>query len=151
MPKDKAGKFHLNVQRAMGADRMAGGDGKRPAPPMGAPKPMSEHDGAEGEPTMTIHRNADGTHHSITAEGERTEHPHPGHLAAHVAHHHMPEAVHVHHSHDGVEHKMHHVGHDGEIAAHDPQNLEEAKNSLDQFFSEEGHEGGQPADGGGGY
>lgn len=161
MVKDKKGNAHPNIQRAMASDRMAGG-----SPVRAAAKPMGEKDGSgsspageDGEPTMTIHSHGDGTHHSVTADGERTEHPHAGHLAAHVAHHHMPEAKHMVHSHDGIsEHTTHHVAEDGETQGpHSHANLEAVKDHLNQFFNEEegekgwGGESGQASGAGGGY
>jgi hypothetical protein len=119
MPKDKSGRHHPNVQQAMASDK---GQQKAPAvhDPMENP-PM--HEGGEGgEHVMSTFRHGDGTHHSEMADGTRFEHPHAGHLAAHVAHHHMPEAEHKVESHDGAERITHHVGQDGEVQQGEQEN-----------------------------
>lgn len=113
---------------------------------------MPEHGGEhEGGGHMQIHDHGDGTYHSVSKDGEKTEHPHVGHLAAHVAHHHEPEAAHSHvmHHEDGT-HTSHHAK-DGQVSGpHDHENLEGLKSHMDQFLNEESHEGGNYGHSGGG-
>jgi len=145
MVKSKSGKMHPNAQLAMAADRRGGHGMPAPmAPKMegaGEPK-MSDEGGMDGG-HMQIHDHGDGSFHTVSKDGEQTEHPHIGHMLMHVAHHHAPEHGHTHHMHmaEGG-HTSHHVGQDGEVQGpHDAANLEELKGNMDQFLGEEEHEG----------
>jgi hypothetical protein len=100
-----------------------------------------EEQGGEGAP-ITLHAHGDGSYHTETEDGEREEHPHIGHALMHMAHHHDPDAKHMHVHHDGEAMTTHHVGEDGMVQGpHDHENLEALKDHMDQFLDEEGHEG----------
>jgi hypothetical protein len=152
LPKDSMGKHHPNAQLAMSADKMRG---KAPGgmKPMGggmkdeAPAKMETEGGGEHS---ELHPHGDGTFHTV-AGGQQTEHPHIGHALAHLAAHHAPEHLHSH-----VEHKMdgsgmhtsHHARMGGEVdGPHDHANMDALKTHMDQFLSEEGHEGGSAGGG----
>jgi hypothetical protein len=137
MPKDSSGKFHPNIQKAMHADK---GMGK------GAPKVESEHESAMdgehedgGEGHMQVHDHGDGSFHTMSKDGEQTEHPHIGHMLMHIAAHHAPDAKHIHHMHDGMEHVTHHVAEDGNVEGpHSHPDIEAAKEHMGQVMGDGG-------------
>ena len=150
MPKDLAGNFHLNVQRAHAADRMKEPGAKpKPKPEMGGGTAIAEHEPKqEGEQEsishIAIHAHPDGSYHTETHDGEKTtEHPTLGHALMHAAAHHEPDGVHMHvHKNDMGELESHHVGEDGQAhGPHSHENLEALKSHMDQFLSEEEREG----------
>ena len=121
------------------ADRMAG-IGTSADKPMGREMPEGgEPEGGHHE----LHAHGDGTFHTVSPEGEKTEHPHIGHALMHMAMHHEPDGAHshVHHQEDGS-HTSHH-GKDGEISGpHESQSLDEVKGHMAKAAGEsEGHEG----------
>ena len=142
MPKDNAGKFHNSIQRAMAADK------NRPAPKpkasgLGHMPAMGGGESEEGG--HSIHPHGDGTFHSVSAEGERTEHPTAGHAAAHFLGKHGEEGKHAVVSHDGFEHTSHQVESGGEVEGpHVHPDAEALGEHLKQFFDEEAHEGMAP-------
>ena len=144
MPLDKSGKFHGNVQRAMGADKHAS---KPPAGHASSMSPTTE-DGAahesDGGSHTTLHDHGDGTFHTEGHDGEKTEHPHIGHALAHMAGKHGGGSKHMNIHADGMGgHTSHHVAEDGKVQGpHDTGNLEELKSSMDNFLNEEGSEYG---------
>jgi hypothetical protein len=113
MPKDSQGNFHLNTQRANGANRMGGN--KAPAPMKAAPQMShlpeenaSEQDGVAGH-MKAMHSETGGKH-------------------AHI------------HS-DGFSHTTHHVGEDGQVQGpHEHGSAEEAADAMKNFLSEEAQE-----------
>ena len=148
MPRDSKGGFHLNSQRAMAADKMAGGGKPMAAPKMGgaavAEKPMGEDTG-ESVGHITIHKHADGGYRTETHDGQTEQHPHLGHALMHAAAHHEPDAKHMHVQHDGMSGEMtsHHVGEDGGVQGpHQHPDAEAAGEHMKQFMAEEGREGG---------
>ena len=68
MPVDKAGKFHLNTQKAHAADRMPG----MPKPKQ--PEGMTPAEPAAGAPHATVHDHGDGTGHTEMADGTQHDH-----------------------------------------------------------------------------
>ena len=109
-----------------------------------APKPEMGGEHEEGGAQFQIHDHGDGTFHSITKDGQRTEHPHVGHLAVHVAAHHEPDGKHFHAHQDGMgEHTSHQATAGGEPEGpHDHENIEALKEHMGQFLDEEEHEDG---------
>lgn len=108
---------------------------------MGGPAPEMKAEGApEAGGHYQIHPHEDGSAHTITPDGEKTEHPHMGHALAHVAGHHSPEHKHsVMEHHEDDSHTSHH--HDGETSGpHDHQNLQALKDHMDKFLNEENTE-----------
>jgi hypothetical protein len=117
MPLDSKGKFRSSTQRAIAADRGMGKDIERKAPPAIAPAPAPESEaGGEEGPAHTIYPHEDGSFHSISADGERTDHPHAGHAAAHFMAQH------------------------GEGGPNDGLDLEELGEALKRFFDEQAEE-----------
>ena len=113
MPTDKNGKYHLNEQRKMAAEK--GGAGAKPIPKEGMTAEhgsMHEHAGATMGHT-TLHDHGDGTFHTEGHDGEHVEHPHIGHALAHMG------------------------------AKHSGANIEALEQHLGQFFNEEEHEGSE--------
>ena len=110
MPKDKSGKHHPNVQRAMAADRS--GDSKpsaKPAitdggdyPPAAAPSPVHDH-------LSAMHVEMGGKHMHVHSDGMK-----------HTTHH-VGEDGEV-------------------QGPHDHENIEALKQHMDQFLNEEGQE-----------
>ena len=102
MPTDKAGKFHLNPQRMMAANKMP----SKPKPQMGGGGPPAEKQGSDmGESIghTTLHEHGDGTFHTEGHDGETMQHPHIGHALKHMADKHAPgEEVNM-DDHDGDE------------------------------------------------
>src|ERR1700676_1684351 len=80
-------------------------------------EPQAAPAGADGAGHTELHDHGDGTFHTVTPDGEKTEHPHLGHALAHIAHHHMPDGAHshVHHQEEGG-HVSHHVKEDGAVS-----------------------------------
>jgi hypothetical protein len=130
------------------AERMASlAGGPKPAKrpiPEAAKEP--EPEGGHSE----LHDHGDGTFHTITSDGERTEHPHITHATAHLAAHHEPEGKHLHIHQDGAGEHHSSQAEDGGKAEgpHDHENLEALKDHMDQFLTEEEHEDGGHEDGG---
>ena len=159
MPVDSRGKHHPNVQRAMGADKIASMPKSKPMG--GMPAKKNEAPGAMetegGGAHTTLHDHGDGTFHTETHDGERTEHPHIGHALVHMGAKHSPMAKHTHIHSEGGSHTMHHAGEDGQAQGpHDAANLDDLKSSMDKFLGEEqnewsGSDYGQAADGKGAY
>ena len=122
-----------------------GGKKKGIASRMEQPREEPDKSGAAGH--TQLHDHGDGTFHSITSDGEKTEHPNIGHALIHIGGHHVAEGkhLHVHQGEDG-EHTSH-QGAGGEVEGpHEHENIEALKQHLDQFFNEEEHESS-----GGGY
>jgi len=143
MPTDKAGNFHLNTQRAQAADRMPA----KPAP-AAEPKPNEEKPGANA---TTLHDHGDGTYHTESAGGERTEHAHIGHALMHLhAKHADGKAMHIHEH--GSGHMTHHVSDDGQVSGPEEHaSPEDLQAHVGQIFAGEGEpahakpEGGAPS------
>lgn len=147
MPTDKAGRFHNNIQRAMASDKMHIGIPAKESRGARAIEKQSEP-GASESGGHSIHDNGDGTFHSMSAEGERTEHPTAGHAAAHFLGKHGEEGKHAVSSHDGFSHTSHQVETGGEVQGpHDHESTESLGEHLRQFFDEEANEGGSPSHG----
>lgn len=147
MPVDKAGKYHLNSQRAHASDRMAAGPsaaGKMSV--QSTPKDTAENTGqGPGGSSSHLHDHGDGTFHIEHHDGSRTEHPHIGHALMHMAAKHSPGDKHMHAHHDGMSHTSHHVGEDGVVQGpHEHEDTEALKEHLGRFFDEEAaeHDGG---------
>ncbi len=121
MPKDKSGKFHMNTQRAMAADKSSAPP-KKKAPPshdMGGPPPNT--DGMDGGGSSPVHEHLSAMHSAMGGK-------------------HM----HIHSDGSGM-HTSHHVGEDGQVQGpHDHDNIESLKAHMDQFLNEEGAEGMEP-------
>lgn len=101
MPRDSAGNFHFNSQRAHAADRMASAKPKEPPSKKVEHEAHAEEHESEGMKTE-LHDNGDGTYHTKTHDGEEADHPHIGHALMHIAGKHAPESKHFHASHDGM-------------------------------------------------
>ena len=48
-------------------------------------EPQAAPAGADGAGHTELHDHGDGTFHTVTPDGEKTEHPHLGHALAHIA------------------------------------------------------------------
>ena len=122
------------------------GRNKMSEKPMGmktAPPDMHkpEHDVNTSVASTTLHDHGDGTFHTESEDGERTEHPHIGHALMHMAGKHDGGMHHMTSS-DGMGDMKSHSTMGGEVdGPHDYQNIEQAKNALSQFFNEEESEG----------
>jgi hypothetical protein len=142
MPTDATGVFRHNHESAQMHSEAAG----KKYDPSGEGKEEGAGDHVE------IHSHGDGTFHTIH-QGERVEHETHGHALIHAAKVHAEEGEkHFHAHHDGEELHTHSVEGNGEPEhrEHDPDNIEAAKEHLDQFFNEEkGEQGGeeQPGEG----
>lgn len=80
MPHDKSGKFHLNTQRALAADKAnSATDAKAPEPA----KSM-EQASASDEPHHKIYDHGDGTYHTESPDGERVDHANSDDLKGHI-------------------------------------------------------------------
>jgi hypothetical protein len=115
---------------------------KRHAPPQAKP-PMGLPGGGESEHEEGGHSiipHGDGTFHSMSAEGERTEHPTAGHAAVHFLLRHGEEGKHLHAHSDGVEHTTHQSSGEEVEGPHNHDNIEALKDHLGQFFDEEKQE-----------
>jgi hypothetical protein len=135
MPLDATGAFRHNHESAQMHSEAAG----KKYDPSGEGKEEGDGDHVE------IHSHGDGTFHTIH-QGERVEHETHGHALIHAAKaqaeeghkhfvaHHDGEELHTHSSANGEE---------PEHREHDPDNIEAAKEHLDQFFNEEKGEGEQ--------
>jgi hypothetical protein len=145
--KSKDGRMHPNVQRAMAADKMPPMKAKPMAGPPkmggGAPEaPAMETEGDGGH--TTLHDHGDGTFHTETHDGQRTEHPHIGHALMHMhgLHSDGAKGMHVHQEHHGGFTTHHHGGSGGGVeGGHDHANLEALKGHMDKFLGEEEQEG----------
>ena len=132
MPLDKRGKFHNSTQRAIFADKGASGMSglaERDEPKADEVGETSE----EGEHSQ-LHDHGDGTFHTVTADGQNTEHPHLTHALAHLAGHHAPEEKHsvIEHHEDGTHTSSHHDG--AEVSGPlEHGNVEEMKDHLHEF------------------
>ena len=140
MPKDSRGNFHNNIQRAIGADKHLGAPAGKP---LGA-APQPGGDGEEGGHTIVPH--GDGTFHSVSPEGERTEHPTAGHAAVHFLLRHGEEGKHAHgHSDEYTEHTSHHGETGGQVEGPtEHPDAEALGDHLKSFFSQEAHENKPP-------
>lgn len=113
MPVDSQGRFHNSTQRMMAADR----GGKSKEPPMQEPKGEPGDGGAKSH---TIHDHGDGTFHSVSHDGEQTEHPHLGHAAAHfMAKHGEQGHKHLTAHHDGMGITTHQAESGGQVEGPD--------------------------------
>lgn len=111
MPKDSSGKFHLNTQKAMAADKSKPMPGKPESKPEAKPQAAE----AEGGMSSTLHDHGDGTFHTVSHDGAEEQHPSIGHALMHMASQHS-EGKHVHIHHDsGGRISSHHVGHMGGV------------------------------------
>ena len=140
MPLDKGGKFHNSTQRAMFADKGAsrGLGGGKPEGEMPKPEPNDEA-GETGEYSQ-LHDHGDGSFHSITSDGQRTEHPDITHALAQLGGHHAPEHMHsvIQHHDDGTHTSSHHDG--TEVSGpHEHGNIEEMKDQLHGFANSFGN------------
>jgi hypothetical protein len=137
MPFDKAGKFHLNTQRANASDRV-----KPMSPPPAEPKGKPEAGGSGSDAHTTLHDHGDGTFHTESHDGERTDHPSIGHAVVHIASRHAEGGKHMHIHHDGGSHVSHHAGEDGQAQGPDEHaDTEALKQHVGEFFGDGGGEG----------
>lgn len=138
MPRDSKGNFHLNIQQAHAADRM-----RSPAAAKGSaavPDAVQAPSEDTGMAHTTLHDHGDGSFHTESSDGERTEHPAIGHALMHLAAKHS-DGKHMHVHHDGLEAVSHHVAEDGQVEGpHDHANIEALKDHLGKFFDEEENE-----------
>ena len=136
------------------ADSMAGmsAGGRKPglSDSMGrseeARAPESEGDGKKS----VLHDHGDGTFHTVTSDGEETNHPSIEHATAHMAAHHEPDGKHFHVHQDGAGNHSSAQAEDGEKSEgpHDHANMEELKDNMERFLTEEEHEGNEYSRGG---
>lgn len=127
------------------SEAMSGEDGADRKSPQHA-NAMDSHGGH-----TQLHDHGDGTYHSVTPDGEKTEHPHIGHAMAHIAHHHVPDGAHSHVHHADGMHTSHHAKDGAVEGPHDHENLEALKQHMGKFLNEEENEGsdyGEKPDGG---
>lgn len=158
MVKDKAGKPHPNAQMAMASDKRMGGIKPPPMggmkPPMAAKPPLSGPPEMGGGEHMQVHDHGDGSFHTVSKEGEQTEHPTVGHMLMHVAHSSAPEHGHTHVMHNAEGgHTSHHVMQDGEIQGpHEHPDMESLAEHM-RGMTGEGGGGNNPQEDamGGGY
>jgi hypothetical protein len=148
MPRDRAGNYHFNSQRAHAADRTAG-NATMEMPKMGGMKDMPPHAkkdfGQEGERdgvnkmtpdkesgmSTTLHDHGDGTFHTESADGMREEHPHIGHALMHIAGKHS-EGMHHHAHNDGAGITTHHhMGNGGQVSG--PHEHESPETAMDHM------------------
>jgi hypothetical protein len=129
LPKDSAGKFHMNPQRAARADKMAGGI-VAPKKPMSAAKDANGPvDSGEGNST-TLHDNGDGSY-KTEGGGESQEHPSIGHALIHIASKHGGDGKHMHIHSDGMGSHTTHHGEGGQVEGpHEHGDTEELKNHV---------------------
>src|ERR1017187_988654 len=144
MPLDKSGKFHNSTQRAMFADRGGAprglGVGKEKPAFGGEPKVAGNEEAGEGGEHSQLHDHGDGSFHTMTSDGQQTEHPHITHALAHLAGHHSPENMHsvIQHHDDGTSTSSHHDG--TEVSGpHEHENVEEMKEHLHGFANSFGN------------
>jgi hypothetical protein len=143
MPTDKAGKFHLNAQRAMASDKAATGPSKGiTAMPGVSGEETSDGTAADTGVHTTLHNHGDGTFHTEHHDGTRTEHPHIGHALAHMhGLHNDGGAKHINVHSDGMTHTSHqHDGSGNVEGPHDHANIEALKEHMGKFLDEESHE-----------
>ena len=123
MPLDKVGRFHGNIGRAMAADKNA----------MPAPKPKVR-------PSL-VPRMAS----AVPPEPDGDESGAAGHLKEYQDAMGGGKAMLVHH--DGMNITSHQIGEGGEVEGpHNLENLEQLKQNMDQFFSEEEQESELPGE-----
>lgn len=130
MPVDGQGTYRHNDQVARLHTPQSG--------ERGAAKGPGNEDGH-----TEVHNHGDGTFHTVH-DGQEEHHESIGHMHAHLSKlHGAPGEKHFHAHHDGMSHHSHAVetGGEPEHKEHDPQNIEDAKNALGQFFNEEEKEG----------
>lgn len=129
--------FNMNPHQRKPEPKVSGGSRIAAAPPA---EPKAGGAGVGGEHTQ-LHDHGDGTFHSITGDGVRTEHPHIGHALVHIGHHHAG-GMHMHAHHDGGGITSHHAAEDGEVQGpHQHPDVEALKEHLGKFFGEEQQEG----------
>ena len=99
---------------------------------------------ADGGEHSKLFDHGDGTFHTETSGGERTEHPHIGHALVHLGAHHEPDGKHFHvHQDGGGGHTSHQAAEGGHAEGpHDHENIEALKEHMDQFLNEEAQESG---------
>ena len=135
--KDGKPQFRMNPQvgKSMFGEKNVGS----PKDKGDAPTDKLDDSGASD---ISIHGHGDGSYHTESGDEARVEHPDLSHALAHIAHHEEPGGKHFHiHSEGGV-HRSHGIDENGEHEGpHDHQNLEELKDHMDQFLSEEEREG----------
>jgi hypothetical protein len=111
---------------------------------MGGGQAVQEHEqpSGEGSKRTTLHDHGDGSYHTETEGGEKTEHPHIGHALMHMAGRHS-EGKHV-HAHQGEDGELtsHQTSGGGAEGPHDHENIEALKEHMGQFLDEEAGEGG---------
>ena len=151
MPLDGKGRFHLNTQRAMGADKFRAREGMPPkrqsgegAAGVGDPmaKGANESDIGGDSTQTTITHNGDGTHSVQHADGDETgPHEHLHEAFAHISAKQHPDDAHSHvlHEADGT-HTSHHAK-DGEVSGpHSHPDMDALREHMDRFLAEEGRE-----------
>ena len=121
-----------------GLSKLTGGKMAEPKVKEEVKPTVAEHD---EKPLLTVHDHGDGSFHTESGSGERTEHPDHLHLTTHIAHHVAPESGHFHSSHDGFEHSSHAVV-DGQ---HDETRQHENLDGVHQHLDETMGEGGESA------
>jgi len=137
MPTDSSGKFHLNSQRAMAADKAM----KAPKTPEAKDMKMAaKGDQGNSGSHMTIHDHGDGSYHTESHEGEKTDHASIHEALSHAGAK-MVGGKHMHVHHDGMSMHSGHSDDSGQTEGHDHENLDALKSSMDQFLDEEGKEG----------
>src|SRR5579872_5254582 len=92
MPPDKAGRFHLNVQKAHASDKAAESMTAEPARDGAEPGTESKDTGVH----TTLHDHQDGTYHTEGHDGEQMEHESIHGALAHIAAKHGHEDLHAH-------------------------------------------------------
>jgi len=148
VPKDKAGKFHLNTQRAHASDRAAGSKNSPKETPEKdpiAPHNEGEGTGIDGEQAHSITPHGDGTFHS-DGPGGHMEHQSLGDAITHAGHSLSGGGKHMHHHHDGVSIKSHSMNEAGEHQEMEHGSGEEAGQHVADFMNEAGGEQ-QPSEG----
>ena len=151
MPTDKSGRFHLNTQRAMASDRMAAPAKKAAAVSSKVDSPAGDRE-AGGESSTTLHDHGDGTFHTESHDGERTEHPSIGHALVHLAAKHAEGGKHMHiHGHEsGGGHTSHHAHEDGHVnGPHETESTDDLKEHVGESMG--GEDASAAPDDAGGY
>lgn len=147
MPLDNKGKFHNSIQRAMASNKAQTGVASREARGARVIAGLGKNGGTEDTASAhqngghTIHPNGDGTFYSVSADGERMDHPSAGHAAVHFLSKHGEDGKHMAVSSDGYEHTSHHAESGAEVQGpHSHDNIEALKEHMNQFFDEEAAE-----------
>lgn len=132
----------LSISHAMS------GGGKSPGGQMsgfGGGKPMAQKPQQSSGGHYEIHPHEDGSAHSMTPDGQQTEHPSMHHAMAHIAGHHDSEGAHsmVHHHMEG--HTSHHSKGGNVTGPHENASLDEVKQKMQEVAGEGGESGGEQA------